>query len=187
MHLDHRPSCRCCENTTQPDLDPPSCRPCIAHAPLKKPVHNPPEPEQELPVNNVVGDCLLFCCYHADTNTKYTTYLASILRDYVLGPQSRKFKSTCTVAIQLPLNPCYPVRPTKCASLHASHHASEPSQANIAASSLPKIDHPSRPISPAFAHSLLLLNLFIPPPARARDRRRLPRASPRLVSPVRQS
>ncbi|KAK1501500.1 hypothetical protein CTAM01_05724 [Colletotrichum tamarilloi] len=156
---------------------PPSCRPCIAHAPLKKPVHNPPGPEQELPVNNAVGR-LLFCCH---TKSKYPGFL----RDYVLGPQSRKFKPTSLAPS--PSNfPWTPATLSGRPSVRASHHASEPSQANIAASFPPKSTIHPVPSSPALVHSLLLLNLVLPP-ARTRDRRRLPRASPCLVLPLRQT
>ncbi|EXF86152.1 hypothetical protein CFIO01_09929 [Colletotrichum fioriniae PJ7] len=107
---------------------PPSCRPCIAHAPLKKPVHNPPEPEQELPVNNA------YCAV--------VTPYRGFLRDYVLGPQCRKLKSTSLAPS--PSNfPWTPATLSGRPSVRASHHASEPSQANIAASFPP--NRPSIP------------------------------------------
>ncbi|UQC78569.1 uncharacterized protein CLUP02_04046, partial [Colletotrichum lupini] len=107
------------------------------------------------------------------------------LRDYVLGPQSRKFKPTSLAPS--PSNfPWTPATLSGRPSVRASHHASEPSQANIAASFPPKSTIHPVPSSPALVHSLLLLNLVLPP-ARARDRRRLPRASPCLVLPLRQT
>ncbi|OHE93768.1 hypothetical protein CORC01_10894 [Colletotrichum orchidophilum] len=96
---------------------PPGCRPSIAHAPLKKPVHGhhigsdatSPNSEQEL---------TLFCC------------AASFW-----APKS---KSTSTVAIQLPLDPCSPVRPTTPPRLLPRERA-KPSQYCC---QLPPIDHP---------------------------------------------
>lgn len=173
---------------------PPSCRPCIAHAPLKKPVHNPPEPEQELPVNNAVG-CLLFCCYPPayTRNTKYflPTLLRSshsvprILTRLRFGPPmpQAQVHFTCTVAIQLPLDPCYPVRPTKCARLLLRERA-KPSQ--YCCQLPPKSTIHPVPSHPRSSTRCSFLTSSSPP-ARARDRRRLPRASPCLVSPLRQT
>ncbi|KAK1729623.1 uncharacterized protein BDZ83DRAFT_759708 [Colletotrichum acutatum] len=147
---------------------PPSCRPCIAHAPLKKPVHNPPEPEQELPVNNAA-----------------VTPYPGFLRDYVLGPQSRKFKPTSLAPS--PSNiPWIPATLSGRPSVRASHHASEPSQANIAASFPPKSTIHPVPSHPRSSTRCSFLTSSSPP-ARARDRRRLPRASPCLVLPLRQT